>query len=67
MLLTPGECQVLKAIRVLIEEPANADDIDYDDEGTPWVKVPEQAVSDRLLTEVNLSYSEARTIKSLNG
>ena len=67
MLLTPGECLVLKVVRGLIEKPPNADDIDYDDEGTPWVKVPAQVVSDRLLTEFNLSYSEARTRKSLSG
>ena len=67
MSLTPGECVVLKVVQGLIENPPDADHTDYDAAGTPWVKVSAQAVSNLLLTEFNLSYSEARTRKSLNG
>ena len=65
--MTPGECVVLKVVRGLIENPPHTDYIDYDSTGTPWVKVPAQAVSDLLLSESNLAYSEARTRRSLNG
>jgi hypothetical protein len=65
--MTPGECVVLRVVRGLIENPPSNDFIDYDNDGTPWVKVPAKAVSDLLLTEANLSYSEERTRKSLNG
>jgi len=56
-----------QVVRALIENPPHDYDTDYDDAGTPWVKVPAKAVSDLLLTEFNLSYSEARTRRSLNG
>ena len=67
MALNAGEVLVLKVVQALIENPPHDDDTDYDDAGTPWVKVPAKAVSDLLLTEFNLSYSEARTRRSLNG
>jgi len=51
----------------LIENPPHTDYIDYDATGTPWVKVPANAVTDILLNDFNLDYSEPRTRRSLNG
>jgi hypothetical protein len=67
MSITPGEAVVLRVVRRLVENPQTADDVDKDDNGLQWVKVPAQKVSDLLLAEFNLSYSEARTRRSLNG
>lgn len=66
-LLTPGESLVLDVVRGLIEKPPSADFIDFDDVGTPWVKVPAQMVSDLLLEQFGASYSVKSTRTALNG
>lgn len=65
MSLTPSEYLVLEVVRELIKNPPNTGNIDYDDYGTPWLKVPAKSISDLLLSESNLTYSEKRTSRTL--
>lgn len=65
--LTPGEALVRQLVSEWVENPPVSDDIDYDDDGTPWVKVPAQEISDLMLERHNLAFSVRRTRTALNG
>ncbi len=67
MTLTPDELLVLEVVMKLVKNPPTAEDIEWDDSGQRWVRIPAQAVSDLLLTGKNLSYSVVRTRKLLKG
>lgn len=65
--MTPGESLVLEVVRGLVENPPSTDFVDYDDAGTPWVKVPAQMVSELLLEQFGASYSIKSTRTAFNG
>jgi len=65
--VTPAEALVRQVIYEWIGNPSNDDGIDYDDKGKEWVKVPAKAISDRLLTEFMVSFSEKRVRNALDG
>jgi hypothetical protein len=67
--LNAGECLVLEIVTEWIQNPPRDEEgsIDYDEEGTEWVVIPAQAISDRLLERHNLTYSVRRTRTALNG
>jgi hypothetical protein len=65
--LTPAEILVKELVAEWIQNPPTPDAIDYDDAGTPWVKLPAQSVSDLLLERHNLAFSVRRTRTALNG
>ncbi len=65
--VTPGEALVREVIYEWIDNPPNDDDIDYDDKGKAWVKVPAKAISDLLLSQFMVSFSERRVRSALDG
>jgi hypothetical protein len=64
--LNAGQAIVLDLVRKFINNPPSADDIYYDDEGTPWVRVPAQVISDQMLEQYHVAFSVRRTRSALN-
>ncbi len=64
----------MKLVTEWIENPPPAEEmnyevlaIDYDDKGTPWVKISAQVISDLMLERYNVAFSERRNRTALNG
>lgn len=67
MSVKPGELVVLEVVREWVTKPPGDIDIEKDDSGVPWVRITAKAISETLLTQFNLLYSERRTRTALNG
>ena len=65
--ITPGEALVLELAQELIDNPPFIVDIDYDNDGNRWVKIPALAISELLLSRFMVSYSAKRTRTVLSG
>jgi len=65
--LTPTESLVLEVVVGLVEKPPNAEDIEWDDSGERWVRIPAQAVCDLLLSQFLVSCSTKTTLRALKG
>ena len=67
MSLTPTESLVLEVVVGLVEKPPNAEDIEWDDSGERWVRIPAQAVCDLLLSQLFTSCTVTKSLAALKG